>query len=371
MSLLFQPMSALAAEDFDAASPPHRRTVSVPEATHLGPVFASIRSIVDYVSTLPVDFYTDGPGGVQARTNWPILAQNINSEMSFGNWLGQLAFGIVTLGNTVGSVTAVDAERRPLMIEWAETWSGGEDSPWFVEGRSRPDELVAHVPWIVPTGMKLGLSPIAHFAAMARAGLSAQDYADVGRGGGLPPAHLKNTDKILTREEAAKVQLRAASSFQSGLPFTSGRDWDLTVQTIPPSHAQFIQTLQMTATQIAAIYGIDPREVGGQAVDAQTYSNDESRALNRGHNMRPYLTRIETAFSRWLPRGQYMKFNVDATIRADIKTRTDVVGAQLKDGRMSVNEARALEERAPVPGGDTYNIPRPPTEPVNRTGDAQ
>lgn len=370
MSLLFQPMSAEATEDFDASLPPHRRHVSVEEAQTLTPVFASIRSIVDYVTTLPVDFYTDGAGGVRERTNWPILAQNINTEISFGNWLGQLAYGIVTQGNTVGDCVAVDRDRLPTMIRWAEFWSGGEDSPWFVEGRSRPDSLVAHVPWIVPTGKKLGLSPIGHFAAMARAGLSAQDYADVGRGGGLPPAHLKNTAKVLTREDAAKAQQRAAASFATGLPFTSGNDWDLTVQAIPPSHAQFIQTLQMTATQIAAIYGLDPREVGGQAADAQTYTNDESRALNKAHNMRPYLTRIETAFSRWLPRGQYMKFNIDATVRADIKTRTDVVGAQLKDGRLSVDEARALEERGPVPGGNFYNIPRPPTEPANRK-DAQ
>ncbi|MFI6428475.1 phage portal protein [Promicromonospora sp. NPDC050880] len=370
MSLLFQPMSADATEDFDL-SPAARRHVSVGEATHLGPVFAAIRSIVDYASTLPVDFYTDGPGGVRERTNWPLLAQNINAEVGFSNWIGQVLYGMVTIGNTVGAVTAVDAERRPLMIELAEFWSGGEDSPWFVNGALKPDSLVAHVPWIVPTGKKLGLSPIAHFAAMARAGLSAQDYADVGRGGGIPPAHLKNTAKVLNRTQAAKIQQQAAASFASGLPFTSGNDWDLTVQTIPPSHAQFIQTLQMTATQIAAIYGIDPREVGGSASDSLTYSNDESRALNRGHNMRPYLTRVETAFSRWLPRGQYMKFNVGATIRADIKTRTDVVGAQIADGRLSVNEARALEERGPVPGGDFYNIPRPPTEPVNRTGDAQ
>lgn len=370
MSLLFQSLSADATEDFDA-SVPHRRRVSVEEATTLGPVFAAIRSIVDYTTTLPVDFYADGPGGARERTSWPLLAQNINAEMGFGNWLGQLAFGIVTKGNTVGAVTAVDAERRPLMIRWAEFWSGGEDSPWFVDGQLKPEQLVAHVPWIVPTGRKLGLSPIAHFAAMARAGLSAQDYADVGRGGGIPPSHLKNTAKVLNRTQAAQIQRQAAASFASGLPFTSGNDWDLTVQTIPPSHAQFIQTLQMTATQIAAIYGIDPREVGGQAADSQTYSNDESRALNRAHNMRPYLTRMETAVSRWLPRGQYMKFNVDATVRADIKTRTDVIGAQLKDGRLSVNEARALEERPPVTGGEFYNIPRPPTEPVNRTGDAQ
>jgi hypothetical protein len=41
----------------------------------------------------------------------------------------------------------------------------------------------------------------------------------------------------------------------------------------------------------------------------------------------------------------------------DLKTRTDVVGAQILDGRLSVNEARALEDNSPVPGGDFHNIP--------------
>jgi phage portal protein BeeE len=122
----------------------------------------------------------------------------------------------------------------------------------------------------------------------------------------------------------------------------------------------------MTANQIAAAFGIDPTEVGGTPGGTLTYNTEELRQINRAANMRPYLTRIETGISRYLPSRQYIKLNVDATMRTDIKTRTEVVGAQIADGRMSVNEGRELDDREPVPGGDFYNVPAPNADPTNR-----
>jgi phage portal protein BeeE len=179
----------------------------------------------------------------------------------------------------------------------------------------------------------------------------------VSRGGGTPPAILKNTRLTLDAEQAAAVRDRAVKAFASGKPFVAGSDWDLTMITVPPNQAQFLNTLQLTANQTAAIFGIDPREIGGSATESLTYATDESRSLNRANNMRPYLERFEAMTFRLLPNKQFVKLNVDATIRTDIKTRIGVIGDQLKDGRLSVNEARALEDRTPVPGGDFYNVP--------------
>lgn len=341
------------------------RAVSEERATHLGPVFASIRHLVDYASTLPVDFYRSNTDGSTTQVSPPELIRNVTDEFGWSTWLGQAMYGILTRGNAVGEVTSLSGWQLPTMIRWASDWSGGDDR-FFIQGRSMPDGLVAHIPWIVPPGKRVGLSPIEHYAAMARAGLSAQEYADVQRGGGLPPVHLKNTAKTLDSDQASGVQSRAVRSFASGKPFVSGNDWDLSIMTIPPSHAQFIETMKMTGTQIAAIYGIDPREIGGSASDSLTYTNDESRALNRAQNASPYLTRLEEAVSAWLPERVRMRLNWSAKIRADIKTRTDVIGAQIQDGRLSVNEARALEDRPPVPGGDYYNVPTPTVEPANR-----
>jgi HK97 family phage portal protein len=186
--------------------------------------------------------------------------------------------------------------------------------------------------------------------------LSAQEYADVKRGGGIPPSVLKNNQLQLDPEQSAAVRERAVAAFTSGKPFVTGSDWDLTIPGIPPNQAAFIEVMHMSANQIASMYGIDPREIGGTATDSLTYSTDESKNLNRASNLRPHIEKFEAAINRVLPERQYVKLDVDATIRADIATRIKVQGWQIADGRLSVNEVRAMEDLPPVKGGDRHNF---------------
>jgi len=345
------------------------QAVSEERATHLVPVLASIRHIVDFVSTLPVDFYRKSDNA-RVPASVPALIRNVEDTVGLDTWFGQIAYGLVTRGNAVGHVSAM-GQSGPLMIEWADQWSSfgnGDDDPWFIKGRQFGPRSVQQVRWIVPPGKRLGLSPIEHYASMVRAGLAAQEYANIGRGGGLPLAEITNTAlSEMPAELITAVQTKAAASFASGQPFVHGKDWKLSAVDIPPNQLQFLETLKLSANAIASIYGIDPREIGGSASESLTYTNDESRPLTRAHNLRPYLVRIENAVNRWISGPVYMKFNIDATIRADTKTRTEVVGAKIADGRMSVNEARALEDLEPVAGGDFHNVPSPKSDIQNGT----
>lgn len=342
------------------------RVVTVEKSTYLGPVFAALRHIVDFVSTLPVDGYRSNPDG--SRSPAPLMpllrGQNELGRPGLKQWLGQAAYGLAAHGNAVGWVVETDGYGYPSVVSWLrrESWQFNEmDMQWYIGGTPVPPSKVFHIPWIVPIGCTLGMSPIEHHAAIVRAGLSAQEYADIRRGGGLPPAHLKNNRITIDPDQSARVRERAVAAFSTGKPFVTGVDWDLSLTTIPPNHAQFIETLRLSAKQIAAIYGIDEREIGGEPNEPLKYSTDESRALNRANNMRPYLERLEDAFNRAAPERQFVKFNVDATIRTDIKTRIEIEDIQIKNRTLSRNEARALEDRTPIPGGDSFDPPTPPT----------
>lgn len=351
------------------------RTVRIDTAPKLAPVFAAIRHVVDFGSTLPVDCYRTKDDGTreQLKTLPPLLSnEDAIARQGLPQWIGQALFGLVTRGNAVGYTLDVSGYGLPSDVRWlaSTAWDFDEQyRQWSVNGHPVDASRIVHIPWIVPPGRVLGLSPIEHYAAIVSAGLSAQEYADVKRGGGLPPAWLKNTKQSLLPDDASKVRDRAATAFASGKPFATGNDWDLELLTIPPNHALFIETLKLTANQIAAIYGLDPREIGGSASESLTYSTDESRSLNRANNMRPYLVRMEKAISRLLPERQFIKFNVDATIRTDIKTRTEVLGAEIADGRRSVNEARTLVDLPAVLNGDFHNVPAPSAGPVKREGE--
>lgn len=336
------------------------RPVTPQTAMALPTVYAALRHIIDFGSTLPIDAYRL-EGEVRRKISLPALVSGLDAPGRPGlvTWVGQALYGLTSVGNAVGWISEYDGFGFPTAIGWLrrEQWSFDEmNRQWYVYGQPVPAAQVFHIPWMVPPGYTLGLSPLEIFIATIKAGLSAQDYSDIARGGGIPPSLLKNVARTLKPEEAEAVRARAKASFSRGDPFVTGNDWDLSMVTIPPNQAQFIETLKLTAGQVAAIYGVDPVEVGGEAPNSLTYATEEARQLKRAANVNPYIERIEHAISRVLPNRQYVKFNIDAKIRVDVSTRIDIIGAQIADGRLSVNEARALEDRPPVPGGDVYNI---------------
>jgi hypothetical protein len=73
--------------------------------------------------------------------------------------------------------------------------------------------------------------------------------------------------------------------------------------------------------------------------------------MQRLSNLQPYLTRFERAFASWLPERQYVKFNGDAIVRADIETRWEVYQAARIIGAMNIDEIRAFEDQPPLPNG--------------------
>lgn len=341
--------------------------VSESKALTLAPLYSAHRHIVDYLSTLPVDTFRK-EGGRRTEAPTPALLAIPDGPGAEGlvSWLGKAAHGLAN-GNAVGYVRNASGYGLPTDVQWLHwsQWSYTESTgQWYVNGKPVASSSIVHIPGgLVLPGRRLALSPIELFGSVISAGLSAQEYADIKRGGGIPPALLKNNRLMLDPDQARSVQSRAVASFATGKPFVTGVDWDLTLLSIPPNQAQFVETLKLTANQIAAIYGIDPTEIGGTAANSLTYSTEELRQINRAANMRPYIERLERGLSRLLPDKQFVRLNVDATMRVDLKTRIEVEGAQIADGRLSVNEARTLEDRPAVAGGDFHNVPAPKAGP--------
>jgi hypothetical protein len=110
----------------------------------------------------------------------------------------------------------------------------------------------------------------------------------------------------------------------------------------------------------------------GVGLQAQAYASDWFGAggfppgtfKNTQKTVRPYLVTLENAFSALLPDKQYVKFNSDALIRADLKTRWDVNQIRVAMGAASIDEIREQEDQPPLPNGQgqTYG-PQPVSQP--------
>lgn len=106
---------------------------------------------------------------------------------------------------------------------------------------------------------------------------------------------------------------------------------------------------QMNATQVAAVYGLPPDRVGGRRGDSLTYNTVEQSTLQVIEALRPWIVRLETAFFRLLPQNRFCRFNADALLKTDLKTRTEIYSAQRAMGMLTIDEIRDLEDKPPYP----------------------
>ena len=124
--------------------------------------------------------------------------------------------------------------------------------------------------------------------------------------------------------------------------------------------AQFIEGRKYNRSEIAGIFGVPPHKIGD--LDKATFSNIEHQALDYViSSLMPWLVCWEKAINQQLtpdPLRYQAKFNVSALLRGDAKSRAEALQIQRRNGVISANEWRMLEDmnRRTDPGGDVYIV---------------
>jgi phage portal protein BeeE len=152
------------------------------------------------------------------------------------------------------------------------------------------------------------------------------------------------------KEQSDAIRRELVNAMRNRTPLVYGRDWEYKPVTVPPDQAQFINAMQLNATQIAAIFGVPPHRVGGTRGDSMTYSNVESEQLGFVQDsLDPWLVRLETALNDCLPAAQCVQFDREARLRMTPENRFAVYRAARDIGAMNVNEIRRKENLPPLP----------------------
>ena len=334
-------------------------SVSPERAVALIPLFACVRILADSIASLPVQTYRRNGGSREILTFVPSLLFAPAARDNLFEWLHKAVVSLALRGNAYGLITARDDFGFPTSIEWLnpdDVWVD-ELRPtlpvFYWQGQVVPAEQIVHIPWVVMPGRVVGLSPVQVFARTIGVGLSATEYGlSWFDNGGTPPAVMKNSAKAINPDEAEEISDRLAARVRARKPLVYGSDWDFTALQVNPEESQFIETMRLNASQIAAIYGVPPEMVGGDSGGSMTYANVEQNAINfTGFTLRPWLARLEAKLSALMPGREFVKFNVDAMIRVDLMTRYQAHQIALNDGWRNRDEIRALEDLPPLPDG--------------------
>jgi HK97 family phage portal protein len=348
---------------FDVGPPVYSpfETNSADSALTLGAVYSAVRLLADSVASLPLRVYRD-TGSRPVRVNSSPLFDQPAVYGTLYDWLYQLMTSLLLHGNAYGLVTSRDGFGFPTNIEWLRTEmvSFQEDPTYnpmlaqlYYMGREIPREQIFHVRAFTRAGHILGLSPIRTFGPVIAAGLGALQYGnDWFANGGIPPGTFKNTQKTIDPVDADIVKQRLTAAIRTRQPLVYGSDWDYSSIAVPPDEAQFLSSMKLTATQIAAIYDLPPERVGGEPGGSLTYATQEQDQLRLATTTGRWCTRLEHAFYGLLPERQYTRFNVDAMIRTDLKTRHEVFMLDRQMGLKSIDELRAIDDLEPLPDGE-------------------
>lgn len=347
-------------------------SVTTESAMRLSAVWACIRLLAGVGSTLPLDTYrTVNDLSVEVRR--PALFDRPSPGLNLPTWLYQVWASLLTDGNAYGLATSFAPNGYPTTVELLDpslvTWRPDVDAGWVATIENNPVNLwpngpLWHVPLFAMPGRPYGQSPVQNAKQAISAGLAAESFGSQFFTAGGTPNAILYSETELSQEQAQGIKAAFTSATAMNRePAVMGAGLRYERIQVTPEEAQFLDTQRFTVEQIARIYGVFPEMIGGATSGSNvTYANREQRAADwLTFGLMPYLIPIEEALSSLVPRPQRVRFNTDALLRSDTKTRYEAHAIGLSSGFLTVDEVRKLEDLAEL------SQPQPTADPMGPT----
>lgn len=367
------PSGPKAAWDMDVERPTRSATTGVEvnpdRARTLIAVWACQSLIADGVASLPLDVFrrikNKGTREQIDPPNWVVTPNPFESPYVFWHkvvvsLLGEDGNGFVrTVRDGSGQVISVYAI-DPAIVEVDEL----SPAPlYYVGGEPFTDREILHIPAFAVPGKRRGLSVIDYAREAIGLGLAAEEFGGRFFSQGTTMSGVVEHPGKPTPGEVA-VLARMLKKSHSGIKnshavgiLTGGASWKSI--SITPEQAQFLETRRFQKLEIASLYRVPPHMLDPTVQSSWGSGVEEQNKFFVDWTLLPWLTRLEQAFSTLLPNGQYVRFNVDAKLRAKTAERYQAYVQAVNNGIMSLDEVRALEDMEPIPGGKGKTFVRP------------
>lgn len=337
----------------------------------LSAVFACLRLLSEAVATLPVDVYRkQARSRVQVDTP-PWLRFDRVGDDSEIDYLSQVMLSLLTDGNAYiatprdqfGVPTKL-VVLDPCQVEPRLTAGPGSDVKYVIDDKDFYRLDVMHIRGMTLPGQITGLSPIGYARETIGLGLAAQRFGQSFFENGALPGAVIEAPHDLTREAAERFAASwngkhgGVGNAQRVGVLTNGAK--LTKVSIAPEDAQFLETRQFGVPDVCRFYGVPPHLVADASNSTSWGSGLAEQNLAFGQfSLRSWVTRIDRAHTRLLPRGQFVKLNLDALLRASLKDRYEAYAIGIEHHFLVPNDARGHEDMEPLEGGDTVKSTPP------------
>jgi HK97 family phage portal protein len=331
-------------------------------------VLYCISLIADSVSSLPVDTYIAGK--THKAVNNPKWLDQPNPFMTRFDFWHRVMTSLLMDGNAFiytqrdgsGSVVALyPLDPRAVAIEHL---NDGREVRFVVNGERFDRSIILWIPAFTVPGQARGISPLENARQAVGLGLTAEEFGArfFGQGTAMTgiiqhPGNPSRDQALMLREMFRKQHSGINNSHSLGI-LTGGATWQNI--TITPEQSQFLDTRRFQKTEIALIYRVPPNQVDPTVSSSWGSGVEEQNRWFIDQTLSPWLIRIEQAISTYLLAGnRYIKFNLDARLRAKTSERYQAYATGLQYGFINADRIAELEDWEPIPDGlgETYYRP--------------
>lgn len=349
--------------------------IKVTESSAMGyaPVWQGLTAIAGDVAKMPIHLYRKTDDGREKATGHPVyrlLNQRPNRYMTAYNFKEAMAWRMKLRGNAyavilrdnngtpVELVPIADDIVKPEMIN-GEVWY------WLAAGNGAmvPQEDMLH--WRGIGDGICGISLLERARETLGLGIATRDYGATFFANGARPSGIFEHPRVMDDETYEQFR-QAWQSMHGGVNnahklLILQQGMKFTPLDVNHEEAQFLQTREFTAREVASFLNIPPHKVGDST--RTSFASLEQENQSYLDSLDPMLVNLEEECVQKLltpqeARTMYAEFNRNVILRIDYQTRISGYASAIREGWMTRNEVRERENMPRREGLDEFLLPQ-------------
>lgn len=344
--------------------------VSFDTAMQISAVWAAARIISESIGSLPFGLYRQTNEGRKPATDHPlyrVLTSRPNQYQSPVEFWESMALNLAVSGNAYAIIQRSGTRivgLLPISSTQVETellydgtvihkYTNGADVKVY------SSKNMWHVK-LFGNGI-VGMSPLSYARQSVGIAIASDNRVSKMYSNGAKPSGVLSIDKTLTADQRTAIRQNFAEMTEGNndrlFVLEAGMQYHQVSMT--PQDIEMLDSRRFQIEDIGRFFGV-PSILLNQTFGQSSLGSNVFEIMQGFYklNLRPYLEKFEASITRWLIEadGYEARFDFDALLRADMKTRMEAHRVAINSGQMTPNEARQAEGRPPIEGGQQLLI---------------
>lgn len=229
--------------------------------------------------------------------------------------------------------------------------------------RSLTSKEIQYVPFVLEAETVVGSSPLVKIDQALVQLNTAMAFSAFYYGAAATPPYALVSKTRLGQDKSAEMLAAWQQAREQSRPAVISGDLELkTFDPVSAKDALVLDAINYLDATVARVLGIPPTWLNTLAQSSLTYSTsrDEARRFLSTTLQTSYLSRIEAAFTQYLPRGTVARFDTTGITRLDTEAQVTVDAELIAAGIMTVDEIRdrrgLAPSTAPIPEPEVPNV---------------